>query len=338
MKVLSQKEYSDIITWLPDGKSFTIVRPKAFVAEILPSHFKQAKYSSFTRKLHRWGFQRHLRGEEAGAFFHKLFQRGRLDLVEKMTCYKPETRPPMMAARSPTASMRDPLMSRPMGRAAMAQQSQMAQGSIESHLMQDQMRSQLQQAPQQTKQQMDPLNSVDRLNAAIELEVSRRLKERITAAALSRHALAALQQPPVPQVDAGGLNSSLNSGLNNRLNTMGNNPLNGGLGTVGNNTLGNNALNNMNNNTIGNNPLNSGLGNVGNNALGNNPLNNNALGNWNANAGGGAQSNMPLGLNLLNVGKGLDSPSSINPPVLQDFSSLGLIDLSQRNIQGAKTA
>ena len=88
MKVLCQKQFREIITWLPDGKSFTIVRPKAFVNEILPQHFKQAKYSSFTRKLHRWGFQRHLRGEEAGAFFHKSFQRGRLDLVEKMTCYK----------------------------------------------------------------------------------------------------------------------------------------------------------------------------------------------------------------------------------------------------------
>ena len=88
MKVLSQKEYTDIITWLPDGKSFTIIRPKSFVTEILPGFFKSSKYSSFTRKLHRWGFQRHLRGEDAGAFFHKHFIRGRLDLVDKMTCHK----------------------------------------------------------------------------------------------------------------------------------------------------------------------------------------------------------------------------------------------------------
>lgn len=61
MKVLSKKENNDVIAWTPDGKSFLIVKPKAFVADILPNHFKQAKYSSFTRKLHRWGFQRHLR-------------------------------------------------------------------------------------------------------------------------------------------------------------------------------------------------------------------------------------------------------------------------------------
>jgi hypothetical protein len=38
----------------------------------------------------------------------------------------------------------------------------------------------------------------ERLNAAIEMEVARRLKERITAAALSRHALAMMQQQVIP--------------------------------------------------------------------------------------------------------------------------------------------
>lgn len=89
MKVLSTPEFSEIIAWTPSGKAFNILQPKAFVASILPDHFKSAKYSSFTRKLHRWGFMRHYRGPEAGAFFHKHFRRGRMDLVEKMSCYKP---------------------------------------------------------------------------------------------------------------------------------------------------------------------------------------------------------------------------------------------------------
>ena len=90
MKVLSDKNNAHIITWMPSGKSFSILKPKLFVAEILPDAFKTAKYSSFTRKLHRWGFMRHYRGEEAGAFYHKDFQRGRLELVEQMTCHKAE--------------------------------------------------------------------------------------------------------------------------------------------------------------------------------------------------------------------------------------------------------
>mmetsp|Transcript_17613 Transcript_17613/g.27190 ORF Transcript_17613/g.27190 Transcript_17613/m.27190 type:complete len:655 (+) Transcript_17613:121-2085(+) len=94
MRVLSIKEYDGVIKWLPAGKSWVIVDTKAFSKRVLPIHFKEAKYSSFTRKLHRWGFQRHLRGEETGAFFHKDFRRGRMDLCEQMSCYKP--RPPKM--------------------------------------------------------------------------------------------------------------------------------------------------------------------------------------------------------------------------------------------------
>ena len=86
MKVLSDKNFIDVITWTPSGRSFTIVNPRAFVTDILPEHFKSAKYSSFTRKLHRWGFQRHYRGEESGAFYHNDFLKDRLDLVEQMTC------------------------------------------------------------------------------------------------------------------------------------------------------------------------------------------------------------------------------------------------------------
>jgi hypothetical protein len=86
MKVLSNPNFSHIVEWLPSGNSFVIHKPKAFATDLLPTHFKSAKYSSFTRKLHRWGFVRHFQGGEAGAFFHDNFQKGRLDLAEAMTC------------------------------------------------------------------------------------------------------------------------------------------------------------------------------------------------------------------------------------------------------------
>ena len=220
MKVLSQPEYADVIGWLPDGKSFTIVKPKAFVADILPGQFKEAKYSSFTRKLHRWGFQRHLRGDEAGAFFHKLFQRGRLDLVEKMTCYKADQgKVPLSSGVSlRPASLRDPVMAR------------------QGHQMNRNVPMPPQQhtltIPDQFRQPMHTPSqrvgggngvgegSVDRLNAAIELEVNRRLKERIAAATLSRQALALMQQQQLP-----GMNSDMNfegsSGNNNNMSSLG---------------------------------------------------------------------------------------------------------------------
>jgi hypothetical protein len=85
MKVLSNKTFEHIITWMPSGKSFAIIDPERFVDQVLPVHFKTAKYASFTRKLNRWGFVK-LEDAVAGGeeFFHEHFQKSRLDLAEKM--------------------------------------------------------------------------------------------------------------------------------------------------------------------------------------------------------------------------------------------------------------
>jgi HSF-type DNA-binding len=99
MKVLSNPNFSHIVEWLPSGNSFVIHKPKAFATDLLPTHFKSAKYSSFTRKLHRWGFVRHFQGGEAGAFFHDNFQKGRLDLAEAMTCCQQQKEAASKSAR-----------------------------------------------------------------------------------------------------------------------------------------------------------------------------------------------------------------------------------------------
>mmetsp|Transcript_10701 Transcript_10701/g.11770 ORF Transcript_10701/g.11770 Transcript_10701/m.11770 type:complete len:299 (+) Transcript_10701:83-979(+) len=81
MHILSHKEYEDSITWLPDGKSLQIIDREAFTTFVLPKHFKEAKYSSFTRKLLRWGFQYH-----KTRYAHEFFQKNRHDLIDRMTC------------------------------------------------------------------------------------------------------------------------------------------------------------------------------------------------------------------------------------------------------------
>ena len=195
MKVLSDQKFAEIITWMPSGESFSIVKPKDFVAGILPDHFKSAKYSSFTRKLHRWGFVRQYRGEEAGAFYHKDFKKDRLDLVEKMTCHKAEPPKAPVARKAQPQTPPAPVATVPAApaqhlvpRAAPAPQAPVAQprdlvAQLQQHL------------------KVPGLSAAEKLNAAIEMEVSRRLKERIQAVAMSRQAFGLLQQqlnPPAP--------------------------------------------------------------------------------------------------------------------------------------------
>eukprot|EP00934_Nitzschia_sp_Nitz4_P007388 Nitzschia sp. Nitz4//scaffold35_size145790//135274//136217//NITZ4_003059-RA/size145790-augustus-gene-0.126-mRNA-1//1//CDS//3329549211//7378//frame0 len=165
MKVLSNKKFRDIITWTPSGKAFTIVQPKAFVAEILPEHFKSAKFSSFTRKLHRWGFMRHYRGEESGAFYHKDFQKDRMDLVEQMTCKAEPSKSVAAIAKKPVAPKTTIQGSQP--------------GPLPQPAPLGSDLSQLQAPPQASV-------VASHLDAAIEAEVTRRLQERISQAALSR--------------------------------------------------------------------------------------------------------------------------------------------------------
>ena len=192
MKVLSTRRYNDIICWTPDGKGFSILRPKAFADNILPKYFKEAKYSSFTRKLHRWGFQRHLRGVDTGAFYHKNFQRGRLDLLDLMTCYKPRETSARAAGKLPKSSR-------------ISSQSQSTQQSPSMPPVDMIAQAQAIRARQQQAQFMGIPPSLgdvseETLNAAIELEVSRRLQERIEAASLSR--LAMIQQASSPAMSS----------------------------------------------------------------------------------------------------------------------------------------
>lgn len=239
MKVITTKEYSEIIAWVQDGKSFMIIKPKAFVNEILPKHFKQAKFSSFTRKLHRWGFQRHLRGPATGAFFHKMFQRDRLDLCEQMTCQKPGAGHSSAAAAAiaqqmafrQTAGMpgmpfgNQFMPQGPFGGLGMQQPPQqdfLSSADFMAEAQQALRRQQQQQQMMQARHQqearglggggeaMDP--SKTQINAAIEMEVSRRLNERIQAASMSRQALAMMQQQ-LPPPNAGMGQEGFQQGL-----------------------------------------------------------------------------------------------------------------------------
>ena len=90
MEILNNEENADIISWLPHGRGFMIYKKKLFETKIMPKFFhKHSKYTSFTRKLNRWGFVRVTRGPEMGAYYHKFFKRGESRLCMQMSCQRP---------------------------------------------------------------------------------------------------------------------------------------------------------------------------------------------------------------------------------------------------------
>jgi len=93
MDILNDEEHSDVISWLPHGKGFIMYKKKKFAAQVLPKYFKQSKFTSFTRKLNRWGFVRVTRGPETGAYYHQFFQRGNLRLCMQMSCQSSSSKP-----------------------------------------------------------------------------------------------------------------------------------------------------------------------------------------------------------------------------------------------------
>ena len=116
--LLADPTVRDIITWLPHGRSFVVLRPDVFATHVLPRYFAPEgsnspnarvssviptdgnlvsmipqskgvhKYPSFTRKLNRWGFRQISRGPDSGAFCHDLFQRDVPELCRGMVCQK----------------------------------------------------------------------------------------------------------------------------------------------------------------------------------------------------------------------------------------------------------
>lgn len=83
-KILSDPEYHHIVSWLSHGKGFVVHDRARFASEILPKFFDGAKFTSFTRRLKRWHFDRVARGSEMGAYYNKHFLKDRPELVRIM--------------------------------------------------------------------------------------------------------------------------------------------------------------------------------------------------------------------------------------------------------------
>lgn len=84
-EILSNPEYSQIISWLPHGKTWKVHNNMDFEKQIMPKYFTMTAWSSFARQVNGWGFCRILiAGMDRGSYHNQLFSRDRPDLVKFM--------------------------------------------------------------------------------------------------------------------------------------------------------------------------------------------------------------------------------------------------------------
>lgn len=70
--ILSQKCFSDIITWMPHGRAWKILSPKDFIEKVAPHFFDSPRYASFIRLVNAWGFKRIRSGLDTNAYYHEV--------------------------------------------------------------------------------------------------------------------------------------------------------------------------------------------------------------------------------------------------------------------------
>jgi hypothetical protein len=57
--IISNPEYSEYITWLPNGYAWKIIQRKQFEATVIPRHFRHGRFTSFMRQVRmksRWSY------------------------------------------------------------------------------------------------------------------------------------------------------------------------------------------------------------------------------------------------------------------------------------------
>ena len=56
--ILLDPNNESLITWLPNGHSWRVIKRKMFEKEVIPLYFRHSNFSSFMRQVNGWGFQR----------------------------------------------------------------------------------------------------------------------------------------------------------------------------------------------------------------------------------------------------------------------------------------
>lgn len=71
-QILADPRWSDVIAWLPHGRSWRILQQKRFEKEVIPLYFGHGRYSSFARQVSGWGFRRITYGSDYNSYYHEV--------------------------------------------------------------------------------------------------------------------------------------------------------------------------------------------------------------------------------------------------------------------------
>jgi HSF-type DNA-binding len=88
--ILAQPEFKEIITWMPHGRSWKVLKPNLFESLVMPLFFEYRNYHSFNRLINAWSFRRISSGPDRGSYYHELFLRG-MPLLHKHMRRLPKT-------------------------------------------------------------------------------------------------------------------------------------------------------------------------------------------------------------------------------------------------------
>jgi len=70
--ILAQKEFHDIISWMPHGRSWKVLKPNLFESMVMPLFFEYSNYHSFNRLVNAWSFRRISSGPDRGSYYHEV--------------------------------------------------------------------------------------------------------------------------------------------------------------------------------------------------------------------------------------------------------------------------
>lgn len=108
--ILDEKSpYGHLISWQPDGCSFIIKKVHEFSEVVLPKYFKHSNIQSYIRQLNMYGFSKTRHDSTHREFTHKLFRRGRRDLLPmiKRKSQHNQTTPAPESSVSPAMALAD---------------------------------------------------------------------------------------------------------------------------------------------------------------------------------------------------------------------------------------